>query len=640
MAQIAGGGTASWSADAVKSDLQQACILCAKYHLNSSSQWASTALLSFKELKDAISDSRTTKNGLQEQNHRASTSRWRSPAINSTPLSVFKMPFLPPPYASSTPLVAAAREPDAQTDMLDGLLYSVSGAMILQNYKEAWMLAEEKIETVPVLRFLYYYAKYLHLLRIRSLHQSDAEASVSGDAHFVRQQEKLSQEIAGHIRRLRPTPGDGALFFLYGKLLRNLKKIDQAINTFVEAISLEPKIIESWLELADCMENRAEIVRVASQLPNHWIHQYFLGKAYGHVGLIDRAFSCYERFQRLGFAGNPDLNNAMGKLVMTTDPPNSLRFMDSARQFCSARLNDVDSYSHLLFILDDHVKMRILADDIVESGRYNAECSIALGNFYGLLGDHDKAVDNFSRALRYNPDLHHVWTLIGHEQVELKQTELAMKSYTNAIEADPKEYRAWYGLGQTMEILRAHASALYYFKRAFENCPSDTRMLLALGDTYQTLNKTSDAEMCYWRAYQVDADTVVLVRLARMFEKLGRYGRSAELYMKYTADVQAEAADSLGTSLADREDAEDLGHAYLYLSKYYLLHRLFTNAFEESQAAEIFRDCKEEAHAMQKQISRMQAEFHDNPEEYVHVEPARLGFPLWKESVVIDNDTM
>ncbi|OQV21669.1 putative Cell division cycle protein 23-like protein [Hypsibius exemplaris] len=479
------------------------------------------------------------------------------------------MPFLPPPYASSTPLVAAAREPDAQTDMLDGLLYSVSGAMILQNYKEAWILAEEKIETIPVLRFLYYYAKYLHLLRIRSLLRVTRKLAFpamhilcDSKRSFLRRLPVISEDCVPRLETVHS-------FF--------------SINTFVEAISLEPKIIESWLELADCMENRAEIVRVASQLPNHWIHQYFLGKAYGHVGLIDRAFSCYERFQRLGFAGNPDLNNAMGKtrhdhwydlkgfsrifvpfslfsVFSSTDPPNSLRFMDSARQFCSARLNDVDSYSHLLFILDDHVKMRILADDIVESGRYNAECSIAL-------------------------------------------------------EADPKEYRAWYGLGQTMEILRAHASALYYFKRAFENCPSDTRMLLALGDTYQTLNKTSDAEMCYWRAYQVDADTVVLVRLARMFEKLGKYGRSAELYMKYTADVQAEAADSLGTSLADREDAE-------------------TSAMQ-SQAAEIFRDCKEEAHAMQKQISRMQAEFHEHPEEYVHVEPARLGFPLWKESVVM-----
>ena len=143
---------------------------------------------------------------------------------------------------------------------------------------------------------------------------------------------------------------------------------------------------------------------------------YFLGQAYGHVGLIDRAFHYYEKFRQLGFADHPDLNNAMGKLVMTTgevieqmdqlfvrsivrstdwlidwlivlclylDPHKSLGFMDAARLFCPARLNEVDSYSHLLFILDDHVRMRTLADDIVGSGRFTAECSIAMGNSFG-----------------------------------------------------------------------------------------------------------------------------------------------------------------------------------------------------------------------------------------------------------------
>ena len=119
---------------------------------------------------------------------------------------------------------------------------------------------------------------------------------------------------------------------------------------------------------------------------------------------------------------------------------------------------------------------------------------------------------------------------------------------------------------------------------------------------------------------------------------MGRYGRAAELYTRYTADVQLETAENLGASLTDRDDAEDLGYAYLYLSKYYLLHRLFDNAFEEAQAAEIFRDVKEEAQAMQKQISRMHNESRDNPQAYEHIEPARLGFPLWTETVVIEEN--
>lgn len=128
----------------------------------------------------------------------------------------------------------------------------------------------------------------------------------------------------------------------------------------------------------------------------------------------------------------------------------------------------------------------------------------------------------------------------------------------------------------------------------------------------------------------------LFLRFRRLYEKLGRYGRAAELYVKYTADVQS-ICDETSELIADRDDAEDLGHAYLYLSKYYLLHRIFDKAFEEAKAAEVFREVKDEAHSMLKQISRMQAEAHEYPNDYKHVEPARLGFPLWKKAVHTGN---
>ena len=53
--------------------------------------------------------------------------------------------------------------------------------------------------------------------------------------------------------------------------------------------------------------------------------------------------------------------------------------MENARLLSPFRTNDVDSYSHLLFIMDDHVRMRKLADEIYHADRFTAESSIALG---------------------------------------------------------------------------------------------------------------------------------------------------------------------------------------------------------------------------------------------------------------------
>ena len=56
-----------------------------------------------------------------------------------------------------------------------------------------------------------------------------------------------------------------------------------------------------------------------------------------------------------------------------------------------------------------------------------------VGNFYSLLGDHDKAVVYFKRAVRLNKKDHTAWILLGHEYLELKNHSMAIEAYTRAL---------------------------------------------------------------------------------------------------------------------------------------------------------------------------------------------------------------
>lgn len=55
------------------------------------------------------------------------------------------------------------------------------------------------------------------------------------------------------------------------------------------------------------------------------------------------------------------------------------------------------------------------------------------GNYYSLRGDHQKAVVYFQRALKLNPYYLSAWTLMGHEFMEMKNTNAAIHSYRQAI---------------------------------------------------------------------------------------------------------------------------------------------------------------------------------------------------------------
>ena len=56
-----------------------------------------------------------------------------------------------------------------------------------------------------------------------------------------------------------------------------------------------------------------------------------------------------------------------------------------------------------------------------------------VGNYYGLRGQHEKAVLYFQRALKLNPNYLSAWTLMGHEYVEIKNTSAAIQAYRQAI---------------------------------------------------------------------------------------------------------------------------------------------------------------------------------------------------------------
>jgi len=125
-----------------------------------------------------------------------------------------------------------------------------------------------------------------------------------------------------------------------------------------------------------------------------------------------------------------------------------------------------------------------LAQDMVKVDRYRPESCSVLGNFYGLRGDHEKAIAYFRRAVRLNYNDHLSWILLGHEYFEMSNCNMAIEAYTRALgmymyipiltelmrigftEANKNDFRSYYGLGHTYEVMNMWYFALYYYKQA------------------------------------------------------------------------------------------------------------------------------------------------------------------------------
>jgi len=164
------------------------------------------------------------------------------------------------------------------------------------------------------------------------------------------------------------------------------------------------------------------------------------------------------------------------------------------------RLDDLDTYSNVLYVLENRPKLAFLAQLATQTDKFRPETCCIVGNYYSLQSEHEKAVMYFRRALTLDRSFLSAWTLMGHEYVEMKNTHAALESYRRAVDVNRKDYRAWYGMGQTYELLEMQSYALFYYQRAAALRPFDDKIWKAVGACFARVGKLRNALAAYKRA--------------------------------------------------------------------------------------------------------------------------------------------
>ncbi|GAB6022910.1 Anaphase-promoting complex subunit 23, variant 2 [Chamberlinius hualienensis] len=258
---------------------------------------------------------------------------------------------------------------------------------------------------------------------------------------------------------------DGFSLFLYGVVLKKLDLKSQALDILQKAIHKEPLLWGAWLELATLIVDKDTLHSLA--LPDVWVKQFFLAHAYVELQLNEEALQIYNALRDYGFS---NCTYIMAQIAIAF---HNMRDIDLAveafqhlRETDPYRLDNMDTYSNLLYVKEMRVELSYLAHHTCDIDKYRVETCCVTGNYYSLRSQHEKAVLYFQRALKLNPNYLSAWTLMGHEYMEMKNTAAAIQSYRQAIEVNQRDYRAWYGLGQTYEILKMHYYCLYYYRQA------------------------------------------------------------------------------------------------------------------------------------------------------------------------------
>lgn len=361
----------------------------------------------------------------------------------------------------------------------------------------------------------------------------------------------------------------GWLDYLYGIALARSNSEALAKQWLIRSVNINPFNWSAWLELVALLGSSEEVDQVREHLPQHLMTVFFLIQCC--QDLFQQDAEAYDNLSRMLeiFPNSAFLLQQRATLLYhARDHDNAMKIFDGLLRTDEHRLDGMEIYSNLLYVLPNRPKLATLAALASDTDKFRPETNCILGNYYSMISEHEKAVLHFRRALTLDRNFQAAWTLMGHEYVELKNTQAAIESYRRAVDANRKDYRAWYGLGQGYEMLECHSYSLFYYQRAAALCPGDPKMWAAVGNAYGKCGKTKHAIQAYKRALvvgsQMDAassfgsgstaadplaaavggalDPQMLYEIALLYERQNHY---------------VEAAAYMELTLAQEEGAED-----------------------------------------------------------------------------------
>lgn len=446
-------------------------------------------------------------------------------------------------------------------------------------------------------KFLHLFAKYSSGEKKKYDDMADSTAPtdmIKNEALKTLRAELLKEHVDQRL--------DGFGLYLLGVVLKKLDLKTMALEILLAAIHSEPLHWGAWLELASLITDNDMLNSLS--LPDSWIKDFFLAHAYLELQLNEEALAIYNMLRECGFAKSTYI---MAQIAISyhnmRDVDRAVKAFQQLQKVDPYRLDNMDTYSNLLYVKEMRVELSYLAHHACEIDKYRVETCCVIGNYYSLRSQHEKAVLYFQRALKLNPSYLSAWTLMGHEYMEMKNTSAAIQSYRQAIEVNPRDYRAWYGLGQTYEILKMPFYCLYYYKRAQSLRPNDSRMIVALGEAYEKLDKLQEAKKCFWKAHCVgDIEGMALIKLAKLYDRLEEEERAVAAYTEYVRVAEAQG-------ITDRDEQ---CQAYRYLAEHFLKYKKLDEAYTNAQKCTEYNETREEGNALLRQIAQMRGVLDDS----------------------------
>lgn len=400
---------------------------------------------------------------------------------------------------------------------------------------------------------------------------------------------------------------DDLNLFIFSFILVNAGKYMDAIKYLVKSLNGFPLNREAWELLKEVLIrfDDSVIAPVLEELPNHWTTVLFKIELYSELQQTEAALRLIPSLKLPRTPGIISIEATVYYHHRDYDTANGL--YEELIQKDPYHIETIDYYSNLLFIKNDVSGLANLVKKLQCIDKFKPEALIAMGNFLAIHGKHDSAIKQFAIALELQPRFYILWSLIGHEFIEISNNSAAIASYMKAIEMNPRDFRALYGLGKSYEMSNMLYQANLYFRKSLTINPFDSRIWMELGDCYEKLGETENAIRCFQRAVcNVDNDGIAIFKLAKLYKKTNDIERAAFCFENFIEVFLGK--DEIIKSYSE-ERSEEIKEAIVFLTHYFKDKNNFEKAIYYAEKLLYNESTVSEGNSIIKDIRKLTTQF-------------------------------
>ena len=156
-----------------------------------------------------------------------------------------------------------------------------------------------------------------------------------------------------------------------------------------------------------------------------------------------------------------------------------------------------------------------------------------LGILLNQIGEHQKAINCFQKAIQINPNYESAHNNLGFLLFKKEEYQKAVNCFQKAIQINPNYTDAFYNLGNTYKKLKEFKKAINCYQETIQINPNYFVAYYNLGNTFREIEDRQKAVNCYQKAIQINPKYIdAFNNLGTVFNELGQIEKAINCYQK------------------------------------------------------------------------------------------------------------